>query len=63
MPLQKTGYTVEAGRCLLMKAIIDGRAVVIILMNSTGTQTRLADAERIKTWCSAVAKRGKPIEV
>jgi D-alanyl-D-alanine endopeptidase (penicillin-binding protein 7) len=53
--LQKTGYIVEAGRCLAMKAIIDGRAVVIILMNSTGTQTRLADAERIKTWLGSRA--------
>jgi serine-type D-Ala-D-Ala endopeptidase (penicillin-binding protein 7) len=53
--LQKTGYIVEAGRCLVMKAIIDGRAVVIILMNSTGTQTRLADAERIKTWLGSRA--------
>ena len=54
--LQKTGYIVEAGRCLVMKAIIDGRAVVIILMNSTGTQTRLADAERIKTWLGSRAQ-------
>jgi D-alanyl-D-alanine endopeptidase (penicillin-binding protein 7) len=53
--MQKTGYIVEAGRCLVMKAIIDGRAVVIVLMNSTGAQTRLADAERIKTWLGSRA--------
>jgi serine-type D-Ala-D-Ala endopeptidase (penicillin-binding protein 7) len=53
--IQKTGYIVEAGRCLVMKAIIEGRAVVIVLMNSTGTKTRLADAQRIKTWLGARA--------
>jgi D-alanyl-D-alanine endopeptidase (penicillin-binding protein 7) len=48
--LQKTGYIVEAGRCLVMKAIIENRATVIVLMNSTGMHTRLADAQRIKSW-------------
>lgn len=48
--LQKTGYIAEAGRCLVMGTVIDGRNVVIILLNSWGTQTRFADAKRIRAW-------------
>jgi len=48
--LQKTGYISEAGRCLVMQAAIDGRQVVIVLLNSWGTLTRIADAKRIRNW-------------
>jgi D-alanyl-D-alanine endopeptidase (penicillin-binding protein 7) len=48
--LQKTGYIAESGRCLVMRTVIDGRDVIIVLMNSWGTQTRFADARRIRTW-------------
>jgi serine-type D-Ala-D-Ala endopeptidase (penicillin-binding protein 7) len=55
--LQKTGYIAEAGRCLVMKAVIEGRPTVIVLMNSVGTQTRLADAQRIKSWLDVRATK------
>lgn len=55
--LQKTGYIVEAGRCLVMKAIIENRATVIVLMNSIGLRTRLADAQRIKSWLDVKATK------
>jgi D-alanyl-D-alanine endopeptidase (penicillin-binding protein 7) len=48
--LQKTGYISEAGRCLVMQAVIDSRQVVIVLLNSWGTLTRIADAQRIRAW-------------
>ena len=48
--VQKTGYISEAGRCLVMQTVIDGRDVVIVLLNSWGTLTRIADAKRIRTW-------------
>lgn len=48
--VQKTGYIAEAGRCLVMQTVIDGRAVVIVLLNSLGKYTRIADAKRIRTW-------------
>lgn len=48
--VQKTGYISEAGRCLVMQAVIDGREVVIVLLNSWGKLTRVADAKRIRTW-------------
>jgi D-alanyl-D-alanine endopeptidase (penicillin-binding protein 7) len=48
--VQKTGYITEAGRCLVMQTIIDGRTIVIVLLNSFGKQTRVADAARIRRW-------------
>jgi serine-type D-Ala-D-Ala endopeptidase (penicillin-binding protein 7) len=48
--LQKTGYISEAGRCLVMQARIDGRAVVIVLLDAAGTHYRMADAQRIRNW-------------
>lgn len=48
--LQKTGYISEAGRCLVMKTVIDGRSVIIVLLDSFGKYTRVADAKRIRSW-------------
>ena len=48
--VQKTGYIEEAGRCLVMQTIIEGRTVVIVLLNSFGKQTRVADAARVRKW-------------
>jgi D-alanyl-D-alanine endopeptidase (penicillin-binding protein 7) len=51
--VQKTGYIKEAGRCLVMKTVIAGRSLVIVLLDSYGKYTRVADAQRIKTWMEA----------
>jgi D-alanyl-D-alanine endopeptidase (penicillin-binding protein 7) len=48
--VQKTGYIAAAGRCLVLKTVIEGRSVVIVLLNSFGKYTRTADAKRVKTW-------------
>ena len=48
--VQKTGYIAEAGRCLVMEAIFEGRAIVIVLLDSAGKHTRVADARRIRKW-------------
>lgn len=48
--LQKTGYIAEAGRCLVMQAIIEGRNVVMVFLDSKSKYSRLADAGRIKKW-------------
>ncbi len=48
--LSKTGYINEAGKCLVMQAIIASRPVVIVLMDSWGKFTRIGDANRIKKW-------------
>jgi D-alanyl-D-alanine endopeptidase (penicillin-binding protein 7) len=48
--VQKTGYIAEAGRCLVMKAVIRQRPVVIVLLDSFGKYTRTADARRVRRW-------------
>jgi D-alanyl-D-alanine endopeptidase (penicillin-binding protein 7) len=55
--VQKTGYISEAGKCLVMAAVIEGRSVVIVLLDSFGKYTRVADAKRIKTWMEASANQ------
>ncbi len=51
--VQKTGHIAAAGECLVMQALIDGRDVVIVLLNSFGKYTRVADARRIRKWLAA----------
>src|SRR3546814_9178760 len=48
--LQKTGYTTEAGRCLVMQATVKGRPLVMVLLDSDGKYTRFADAQRVRSW-------------
>lgn len=48
--LSKTGFIHEAGKCLVMQARVSGRPVVIVLLDSAGKLTRVADANRIKRW-------------
>ncbi len=48
--LSKTGYLVEAGRCLAMVAEMDGRPVGIVFLNSHGTRSPLGDAGRFRRW-------------
>jgi len=52
--VQKTGYISEAGKCLVMEAVIDGRNVVIVLLDSLGKYTRVADAKRVKSWMESL---------
>ncbi len=53
--LSKTGFINEAGRCLVMQAEFAGRAVIIVLLDSWGKYSRLADASRIRQWIEAAA--------
>ena len=48
--LSKTGYLVEAGRCLLMVAQMEGRPVALVFLNSQGRRTPLGDAGRVRRW-------------
>lgn len=51
--VQKTGFTNAAGHCLVMQAVIDHRTVVMVLLNSWGKYTRVADARRVAQWMKA----------
>jgi serine-type D-Ala-D-Ala endopeptidase (penicillin-binding protein 7) len=48
--LSKTGYISEAGRCLVMRATIAAKPVIIVLLDSWGKLSRIGDANRIKRW-------------
>jgi D-alanyl-D-alanine endopeptidase (penicillin-binding protein 7) len=48
--LQKTGYISEAGKCLVMQATVQGRDVIFVLLDAAGSQSRFADAERLRRW-------------
>src|SRR5215469_6570283 len=48
--VQKTGFTNAAGHCLVMQAVIDHKTVVMVLLNSWGKYTRVADARRVAQW-------------
>jgi D-alanyl-D-alanine endopeptidase (penicillin-binding protein 7) len=48
--LQKTGYIVEAGRCMVMQASMAGRKLIMVFLDSTGKNSRIGDAERVRHW-------------
>lgn len=52
--LQKTGFINEAGRCLVMQALIQGRNVIMVFLDSKGKMSRTADAGRIRRWLEAL---------
>jgi D-alanyl-D-alanine endopeptidase (penicillin-binding protein 7) len=48
--LSKTGFINAAGRCLVMQATVATRSLIIVLLDSVGKYTRIADANRIRHW-------------
>ena len=48
--MSKTGYLNEAGRCLVMKANVDGRSLLFVMLDSFGKTSPIGDAGRIKRW-------------
>jgi len=48
--IQKTGYIAEAGRCLVMMALVNNRPYTMVFLDSVGLQSRFADAIRVKEW-------------
>lgn len=53
--LSKTGYISEAGKCLVMQAWLNNKPLIIVLLDSWGKLTRIADANRIKRWVESAA--------
>lgn len=56
--LQKTGYIVEAGRCLVMQARMAGRKFIMVFLDSSGKYSRQADAERVRRWIEEASMKG-----
>lgn len=46
--VSKTGFINEAGRCLVMLTRIDDREMAIVLLNASGSYSRIGDALRIR---------------
>jgi len=54
--LSKTGFTNDAGRCLVLQAKLAERQVIIVLLDSWGKLSRIGDARRIRNWLEASAR-------
>ena len=48
--IQKTGYINAAGRCLLMVTNVDNSPFIVVLLNTSSSYNRAADAIKIKSW-------------
>lgn len=58
--LSKTGFISEAGKCLVMQAWLNNKPVIIVLLDSWGKLTRIADANRIKRWIESAQLTQRP---
>ena len=56
--LQKTGYISEAGNCVVMQTRIEGRAVVMVLLDAQARVARIGDAQRIRNWLERTPRTG-----
>jgi len=50
--LSKTGYTTEAGRCIIMKIKAAGKNVIMVLLNASANSMRSRDAMNIRRFVS-----------
>ncbi|MDN5499813.1 MAG: D-alanyl-D-alanine endopeptidase [Shewanella sp.] len=48
--LTKTGFTNEAGHCLVMRTEMAKRQVAFVVLDAYGKYTHMADANRLRTW-------------
>ena len=56
--LSKTGFISEAGRCLVMRANVAGKDLVLVLLDSWGRYSRIGDANRIRKWLETGPAQG-----
>ena len=50
--LQKTGYIRESGRSMVLHANVQGQPLIIVLLNSPSSISRVNDARNIQSWVS-----------
>jgi len=58
--LQKTGFINAAGKCLVMQARVNGVPLLLVFLDSVGTQSRFADAERVRDWYERMPSGAAP---
>ncbi len=56
--LQTPGYISEAGNGLVMRTSIDGRPIVLVLLDAEGKLSRVGDAQRIRSWLETGPRPG-----
>jgi D-alanyl-D-alanine carboxypeptidase/D-alanyl-D-alanine endopeptidase (penicillin-binding protein 7) len=52
--LSKTGFTNEAGRCLIMRMEAAGKHVILVLLNASAGAARMMDAENVHRYLSGM---------
>jgi len=55
--VQKTGFTNEAGDCVVMRVNAAGRSLIMIFLDANGKLTRFADARRVLTQLALLQKK------
>ncbi len=55
--ISKTGYINEAGRCVVMHAVVNNRPAAVVLLGASSTQARNNDATELFSWLSHQPKR------
>ena len=53
--LSKTGFTNEAGRCLVMRLRAAGKTVLLVLLNADAAASRTLDAMNVTRWMAGLA--------
>jgi serine-type D-Ala-D-Ala endopeptidase (penicillin-binding protein 7) len=59
--LQKTGFINAAGKCLVMQARVNNTPLLLVFLDSVGTQSRFADAVRVRDWYERMPSGAPPI--
>jgi D-alanyl-D-alanine endopeptidase (penicillin-binding protein 7) len=59
--LQKTGFINAAGKCLVMQARVNNTPLLLVFLDSVGTQSRFADAVRVRDWYERMPSGVQPI--
>ena len=59
--LQKTGFINAAGKCLVMQARVNNTPLLLVFLDSVGTQSRFADAVRVRDWYERQPSGAQPI--
>ncbi|HEY5649153.1 MAG TPA: serine hydrolase [Nitrospiria bacterium] len=57
--LSKTGYIADSGHCLVMRADLAGRPVIVVLLNSWGKLTKYGDSNRIRKWLESAERKSR----
>ncbi len=58
--LTKTGFTNEAGHCLVLLTKMDNRPVAMVILDAYGKYTHFADASRLRQWLETGSAKPAP---